>query len=148
MPGGGQESLQVEGVLGQVGVSTYNPVALPQPSNFHHMTDRLQLDGHEDEQGADEEAPFKPLTREEAQALSAKHPPVSPWRVVMAQAVAGLVVTLLAYVITGRGEAAWSALYGAAAVVVPGALLARGMTRRTSRGIRALWCSDSCCGSL
>ena len=98
------------------------------------MTDRLHLDGHEDEKGADEEAPFKPLTREEARALSAKHPPVSPWRVVMAQAVAGLVVTLLAYVITGKGETAWSALYGAAAVVVPGALLARGMTRRTSRG--------------
>ena len=98
------------------------------------MTDRLHLDGHEDEEGAAEEAPFKLLTREEAQALSAKHPPVSPWRVVMAQAVAGLVVTLLAYVITGKGEAAWSALYGAAAVVVPGALMARGMTRRISRG--------------
>lgn len=85
--------------------------------------------------GGDEapEAPFKPLTREEAQALRAKHPPLSPWRVVMVQAVAGLGVAALWYAITGKGEAAWSALYGAAAVVVPGALFARGIARQTNR---------------
>ncbi|WP_119155002.1 ATP synthase subunit I [Caldimonas tepidiphila] len=84
------------------------------------------------EDGA-EEAPFKPLTREEAQALRAKHPPLSPWRVVMAQAVAGLVVAAVWYAITGNGGAAGSALYGAAAVVVPGALFARGIARQTNR---------------
>jgi ATP synthase protein I len=98
------------------------------------MTDRLDLDGHGEQRDAAEEAPIKPLTREEVQALSAKHPPISPWRVVVMQVTAGLVVTLLAYVITGRGETAWSALYGAAAVVMPSALLARGITRRSSRG--------------
>lgn len=71
---------------------------------------------------------FKPLTREQALALRAKHPPLSPWRVVMAQAVAGLVVAALAWLVTGQGETAVSALIGAAVVVVPGALLARGMT--------------------
>jgi ATP synthase protein I len=98
------------------------------------MADRLNLDGRGEEGDAAEEAPIKPLTREEAEALSAKHPPISPWRVVTMQVVAGLVVTLLVYVVTGKGETAWSALYGAVAVVVPSALLARGMTRRSSRG--------------
>jgi ATP synthase protein I len=52
--------------------------------------------------------------------------------VVAAQAVAGVVCALLAWVITSRSGTAWSALYGAAAIVLPSALLARGMTRRTS----------------
>jgi ATP synthase protein I len=75
------------------------------------------------------ETPYKTLTREEAQALRASIPQVSPWRVVAVQAVAGLVCTAVTWLLTQRSGAAWSALYGAAAVVVPGALLARGMTR-------------------
>jgi ATP synthase protein I len=79
------------------------------------------------------EAPaFKTLTREEAQALRAKEPPLNPWRVIGAQGGVGVVVALLAALATGRGELAWSVLYGAACVVVPGALLARGMTSRLS----------------
>ena len=76
--------------------------------------------------------PFKTLSREEAQALRASIPQVSPWRVVVAQAAAGLVCGAITWLVTERSGAAWSALYGAAAVVVPGALLARGMTRGTS----------------
>jgi ATP synthase protein I len=41
-------------------------------------------------------------------------------------------VALLALLLTGRQEVGWSALYGAATVVVPGALMARGMTSRLS----------------
>ena len=78
------------------------------------------------------EAPFKTLTREEAQVLKASIPQVSPWRVVAVQAVAGLVCAVVTWLLTQRSGAAWSALYGAAAVVVPGALLARGMTRHPS----------------
>ena len=74
--------------------------------------------------------PYKALTREEAQALRAKQPMISPWRVVGAQAVVGLLCVLVASVFVSHGHAAWSALYGAAAVVIPSALLARGMTRR------------------
>ena len=74
------------------------------------------------------EEPVRVLSREEAQALRERNPPVSPWRVVAAQAAAGLVCAALIGFVTGRGGAAWSALYGAAAVVVPGALLARGVT--------------------
>jgi ATP synthase protein I len=75
---------------------------------------------------------FKPLTKEEASVLRAKEPPLSPWRVVAAQVVVGVVAALLAGLFTQRQEVAWSVLYGAATVVVPGALMARGMTSRIS----------------
>lgn len=77
-------------------------------------------------------ASFKRLSREEAAVLRAQEPPVSPWRVVAVQAVAGVVAALIGWAITGRSEVAWSVLYGAATVVVPAALMARGMTSRLS----------------
>ncbi|MEP6874732.1 MAG: ATP synthase subunit I [Burkholderiales bacterium] len=83
------------------------------------------------EDGAQQEA-FKTWTREEAQAWRRVNPPLSPWRVVAVQAVAGLVCCAAVWAFTQRSEAAWSALYGAAAVVLPSALLARGMTRDLS----------------
>jgi ATP synthase protein I len=95
------------------------------------MTDRIAASGRahdEDRDGADEAA-FEPLTKEQAQALRAKHPPISPWRVVAAQAAAGGVCAALAWGLTGKGGVAWSALYGAAAIVVPGAVLAQGIRR-------------------
>jgi ATP synthase protein I len=73
-----------------------------------------------------------PLTREQAQALREKDPPVSPWRVVATQIATGVVVAALGVLLTGRAEVGWSALYGAAVVVVPGALMARGMTSKLS----------------
>jgi ATP synthase protein I len=73
---------------------------------------------------------YKALTREEAQALRVKQPMISPWRVVGAQAAVGLICVVLAWIFVRPGHAAWSALYGAAAVVIPSALLARGMTKR------------------
>ena len=75
---------------------------------------------------------FKVLSREEAQALREREPPLSPWRVIALQAGVGGVVALLAALVTGKEETAWSVLYGDATVVVPGALLARGMTSRLS----------------
>lgn len=75
---------------------------------------------------------FKPLTRGEAEVLRANDPPLSPWRVIGAQAGVGVVVALAALLLTGRQDAGWSALYGAATVVIPGALMARGMTSRLS----------------
>ncbi len=84
-----------------------------------------------------QDPPFKTLSREEAQALRANLPQVSPWRVVAAQAAAGLLCTAIAWLVTQRSGAAWSALYGALAVALPGALLARGMTRRTGSAVAA-----------
>jgi ATP synthase protein I len=72
------------------------------------------------------------LTREQAQALRAKEPPLSPWRVVGVQLVVGAVVALILALATGRQELGWSLLYGAITVVVPGALMARGMTSQVS----------------
>ena len=72
---------------------------------------------------------FKVWTREEARAWRENNPSLSPWRVVAAQAAAGLVCCAAVWAYTQRSGAAWSALYGAAAVVLPSALLARGMTR-------------------
>ena len=82
--------------------------------------------GQDEEDGADR-PPFKALTREEASALRAKEPPLSPWRVIGVQGAVGIVAALLAG-LAGGWEWAVSLLYGAAAVVVPGALMARGMT--------------------
>ena len=76
--------------------------------------------------------PFKALTREEAQALMARERSVSPWRVIAVQAVVGMVMAGLLWLITRRQDWAASVLYGAAAVVVPGALMARGVTSRLS----------------
>jgi ATP synthase protein I len=75
---------------------------------------------------------FKALTREEAQALREKDPPLNPWRVIVVQMGVGTVAALLAALVTGRQEVGWSLLYGAFTVVVPGALMARGMTSRLS----------------
>ena len=77
-------------------------------------------------------AEFKVLSRSEVQALRARSRPVSPWRVVGAQAAAGMVTAALAGLLTGSLAVAMSALFGTAVVVIPGALMARGMTSRLS----------------
>jgi len=68
--------------------------------------------------------------------LRASIPQVSPWKVVAVQALAGVLCTVIAAVTAGSG-AAWSALYGGAAVVLPAALLARGMTRGAGSPVAA-----------
>jgi ATP synthase protein I len=96
------------------------------------------LDRGVDWDRSDEEAaPPKRWSHEEAAALRAKNPPLSPWRVVAAQAVSGLVCSLVVWALTQSVPALWSSLYGAAAVVIPGALLARGMTRGASSPVAA-----------
>lgn len=89
----------------------------------------------EDDEGREDQwsgPPARALTREEAQALRRRQPTVSPWRVLAVQVAVGTVVASLAAAITGRMEWFWSALYGAATVVVPGVLMARGMTSKLS----------------
>jgi ATP synthase protein I len=81
---------------------------------------------------ADGEQTFKPLTAEEAAALRPKLTVVSPWALVGWQVVAGGVMVLLWGLLTQQGSKAWSALFGAASVVVPGALMAWGTTRRSA----------------
>jgi ATP synthase protein I len=77
-----------------------------------------------------EDSGFKPLTAQEAQEWRARHPATPVWRIVAGQAGAGVLVALLAWGLTGRGQIAWSAGYGALTVALPAALFARGMARR------------------
>lgn len=109
-------------VLG-TGLKTRHPGIAPNATPPHRWQD--------EEDGAAAHT-FKALTREEAQALREKDPSLSPWRVLAVQLGVGLVVALLAALITGNRMVGWSALYGAATVVLPGALMARGMTSRLS----------------
>jgi len=83
------------------------------------------------------EAPHRPLSRAEAQALRERQPSVSPWRVVALQAVAGLACAVVAGLWVQGPGGMWSALYGAAATVLPNALLARGMTKRAGNAVAA-----------
>jgi ATP synthase protein I len=75
---------------------------------------------------------FRPLTHDEAEAVKARIPRVSPWRVIAMQLAVGGVVAGLAWLFTQKMNVAWSSLYGTATVVVPGVLMARGVTSRLS----------------
>ena len=78
-----------------------------------------------------------PLTREQVGLLRPSIPQISPWRVVAVQLAAGLVCVGVAGLLTQRATVAWSAAYGAAATVLPSAVLARGMTRRVAGVVSA-----------
>lgn len=73
---------------------------------------------------------FKPLTREEAQRLRATSRSLSPWALVGSQLIAGVVVAVLAWLLSGQSRMAWSAAYGALAVVIPSLLFVRGLARQ------------------
>jgi len=75
----------------------------------------------------DVDPPVRPLTRAEAQALSAKHPSISVWQALGAQAVFGVCVALVWGALSSHPNALASALWGVAVVVVPGAFMARGV---------------------
>ena len=89
----------------------------------------------------DEDAlpPVSPLTREEAQALLARQPSFTVWQALASQAVVGLLVALIWGALAASQAALLSALYGAAVVVVPNALMARGVFgRRAGRSVGGL----------
>lgn len=77
----------------------------------------------------DEDADFKPLTAQEAQEWRKRHPALSVWRVVMAQALVGVLVVFVTWLVSGKSNVIVSAGYGVLAVVLPAALFARGMGR-------------------
>ena len=86
-----------------------------------------QTEGDEWEDGS-QDPEFKPLTREEARRWRASQPEISIWRLVGVQVLVGLASSLLAWLFTQRMSVTWSVLYGSAAVVVPSALMAWGLT--------------------
>jgi ATP synthase protein I len=95
------------------------------------MTERFDRGGWDDEEDA---ADVTPLTRAQAQALRDSQPSVSVWQVVAAQMAVGVSVAGAAWVLSGREAVGWSALYGVAIVVLPAALLARGVGRLAGTG--------------
>lgn len=94
------------------------------------MSERIDRGGWDDE----DDQPPAPLTPAQAQALRERHPQVSVWQVVAAQAAVGVAVAAVAWGLFGRGAGA-SALYGAAVIVVPVALLARGVGKMAGAGL-------------
>ncbi|MDE2418438.1 MAG: ATP synthase subunit I [Burkholderiales bacterium] len=81
-----------------------------------------------DQDAKDEVSDFTPLTAEQAQALREQNPSISPWWVVVAQVVVGVLVAFAAWGVTGKSTVAVSAGWGALAVIIPAALFARGVT--------------------
>lgn len=80
----------------------------------------------------DGELPYKRWSRAEVQTLIT--PSISPWRVVLVQLLVGLAVVAVVGLATRSAAHVWSALWGVVAVVLPGALLARGMTKPRDAG--------------
>ncbi len=80
------------------------------------------------ETDGEQEIEFKPLAREEAQQWRVGQPRLSLWRLVGVQLLVGLSAGALAWLFTQSSPVAWSVLYGAAAVVLPSALMAYGLT--------------------
>lgn len=71
---------------------------------------------------------FKPLTREEAQQWRSTQPAMSVRLVLVWQFLAALATTAMAALLTGDAVVVQSVVYGAAAVVLPSALMAWGVT--------------------
>ena len=74
-----------------------------------------------------EQSDFTPLTAEQAQELRKQYPATSPWSIIGLQVVAGFLVALAAWALSGKTNIAWSAGYGALAVIIPAVLFARGL---------------------
>ena len=118
-------------------------VAADKPANVHdkqHIGKRRSVDSEKDTGAAgyfdvDDELEteleyFKPLTRQEADDVRRRIRSVSMLQVLVAQMVAGILVAVVSWIVTGRQNAGWSAFYGALAVIVPAALFARGLSRQ------------------
>lgn len=87
----------------------------------------------------DTDPPVQPLTREEAQALVAKHPSMSVWQVIAVQTLFGVLVALIWGALSRNVSALLSSLYAVGVVVVPSVLMARGVFgRNAGRGVGRL----------
>lgn len=74
----------------------------------------------------------QPLSREQVRQLGLDRPTVSIWRVLLWQALAGLALAGGLGGVSGQWSWAVSALYGAASVLLPSLVFARGLTGRLS----------------
>jgi len=81
----------------------------------------------------DEIEDLKPLTAQEASAWRARQPVTSVWRVLLAQALVGVVLVVLTAVLTGRTSLAASVAWGVVSVWVPALVFARALARQVRR---------------
>ncbi len=68
-----------------------------------------------------------PMTAQQAAQFRRANPVLSPWRVIRVQAVVGMALTALAWIVWGS-QVAVSVACGAGAVVIPAILFARGLS--------------------
>ncbi len=86
-----------------------------------------------------ESEPVAPWTAQQVQALEARDPSRSPWWVVRVQALVGGLLALAWWLMgTEPASQVRSALWGAAAVVLPHAVMAWGLRRRAAVAAQAL----------
>jgi ATP synthase protein I len=96
--------------------------------------------GWADQVDGEQESDFKPLTRDEAQQWRVRQPVLSLWRLVLVQWLVGLAAGVVGGLLWQSSSVAWSVLYGAAAVAIPSALMAYGLT---SSATSRLWAAHA-----
>ncbi|MGV3728994.1 ATP synthase subunit I [Hydrogenophaga sp.] len=101
-----------------------------------------------DQEDGAQESDFKPLTREEAQQWRTGQPVLSLWRVVLAQWLVGLAAATVGGLLWQSASLAWSVLYGAAAVAIPSALMAYGLTSSAMSRVWGLHANAAFAGFL
>lgn len=87
---------------------------------------------------ADDEPPVVAWTAQQAQQWRHGKSALSVRRLFVWQAVAGMVVAVLAWLVTANSAAGWSAAYGALCVLLPAALFARGVLRPAPLGVAVM----------
>lgn len=101
-----------------------------------------------DQEDGAQESDFKPLTRDEAQQWRTGQPVLSLWRVVLAQWLVGLAAATVGGLLWQSSSLAWSVLYGAAAVALPSALMAYGLTSSAMARVWGLHANAAFAGFL
>jgi ATP synthase protein I len=76
---------------------------------------------------------FRPLSVEEARNWRSQQPAMPAWLLLVGQLAAGVVVALMLGLFWNSAVMAWSAAYGALAVLLPNAALMRGMAGARGR---------------
>lgn len=83
---------------------------------------------------APDSVPAPPWTAQQVQALVARDKPLSPWRVVAFQTVVGGLLALVWWLFgSAPAQQVRSTVWGAAAVVLPHAVMAWGLRRRAAQ---------------
>ena len=76
------------------------------------------------------ELDFKPLTAEEAKAWRLKNPALMPWRIIGLQALVGVLMVLLTWLLTDERRLAASVAWGVVSVVIPAMVFVRALSRQ------------------